>query len=210
MIKDVYRFLFSFAEGSTLITHALALRSKMATCLCALLLATSGADLQALETAQEYEIKAVYIAKLTNFITWPDTVFSHEDSPLTLCVLGDNPFSNNLENVAAKSRSNGRVLEVQYSEVLEDTQTCHILYISPSEHRRVTNIIENLEKRPLLTISDNHTFVQLGGMIELYRNKQRQIRLAVDLESIQETGLKVSAKLLRIAKVVRGDHQEVE
>lgn len=158
----------------------------------------------AIDSAPEYLIKAAYIAKLANFITWPESTFSDATANLNLCILGEDPFEINIERAAAQVKPDGRNLVIQRFTELEDSTYCHILYISQSERRRLPNILDFLNRRPVLTVSDNETFVQLGGMVELYRNRRRQVRLAVDLESIQEAELKISAKLLRISRVVRG------
>jgi hypothetical protein len=55
----------------------------------------------------------------------------------------------------------------------------------------------------MLTVSDIDEFAERGGMITLNKAKNK-IRLEINLDAADHSGLKVSSKLLKIAKIIKG------
>src|SRR5690242_2289016 len=50
------------------------------------------------QTTREYEIKAVFIFKLTQFTEWPTAAFTNENSPLVIGIIGNDPFGSLLDD----------------------------------------------------------------------------------------------------------------
>ena len=68
---------------------------------------TAGPQARA-QSSLEYEIKAAYLVKFAPFIEWPDTAFSSAGAPLTICVVGPDPFGALLDRAAAGVRDGDR------------------------------------------------------------------------------------------------------
>ncbi len=77
----------------------------------------AGADLAfpppAAADSLEYAVKAAYLVKFIPFIDWPDGVFASPDQPVTICVLGDDPFGGKLD-AAAGQKSGERAVAVKH------------------------------------------------------------------------------------------------
>ena len=58
---------------------------------------------------------------------------------------------------------------------------------------------------PVLTVSDGKGFSQAGGIIELYVEGGR-MRFAINVDAAERSGLRLSSRLLGLAKVVRDGH----
>jgi uncharacterized protein DUF4154 len=54
---------------------------------------------------------------------------------------------------------------------------------------------------PVLTVSDTLNFARRGGGIEFVREKNR-LRFDVNLQGAEQGGIRVSARLLRVARAV--------
>jgi len=52
-------------------------------------------------------------------------------------------------------------------------------------------------------VGESGEFIEQGGMIG-FVNKEGKIKLQINLKTINQSGLKVSAKLLEVADVVKG------
>ena len=63
-------------------------------------------------------------------------------------------------------------------------------------------MLKNLVSRPILTVSDQADFAADGGAIELLSENNR-IRFDVNLQTVRDSGLKMSSKLLQLARQVR-------
>ncbi|MBE9561948.1 MAG: YfiR family protein [Proteobacteria bacterium] len=158
-------------------------------------------------SAKEYQIKAVYLSKLIHFITWPTIAFSSVDAPYQLCILGEDPFKHNIDIVFRDRKIKNRSVIIKRLSQTSTTDRCHILFVAASHLRQVSFIVDNVhnKKKHTLTVSDMPAFIRQGGMIELYSNRKRQVRLAIDPETLLEAKLKVSANLLRISRTAGGN-----
>jgi len=157
----------------------------------------------AISNAKEYEIKAAFLYNLGSFITWPENVFSGTNSSFQICVLGQDPFKEKLEIIAENHPILGHPVKIQRFQQIEETEGCHVLFVSDSEQLRLIAIFEWLKEKPVLTVSDIPGFTRQGGMIEFYPHRDK-IRLALaPQEAINEVGLKPSAHLLRISHDAR-------
>jgi YfiR/HmsC-like len=56
---------------------------------------------------------------------------------------------------------------------------------------------------PILMVSNNREFLDMGGMIVLIDDDER-LQFEVNLERVKRVGLKLNAQLLQIAHEVRG------
>ena len=59
----------------------------------------------------------------------------------------------------------------------------------------------------VLTVSDGKGFAQTGGIIELFIEDGR-MRFAINLDAMEQTGVRLSSRLLGLAKVVRNPHDQ--
>jgi hypothetical protein len=90
-------------------------------------LLTTGACAQVIE---EYQIKAAFIYNFAKFVEWPPQAFKTSTDPITICVLGQNPFGNALEQAVSGKTVEGRTFVVrQLSSELPATG-CQILFVS--------------------------------------------------------------------------------
>ena len=180
---------------------AICTRAARALPLVALLLAERGVAAQGAR-ASEYEVKAVFLFNFAQFVDWPPEAFSAPDTPLVICVLGQDPFGPALDQTVRDERLGGRPFQVRRYQSVDEIKTCHILFISRSEGARPDVILAGLKQRPILTVSDADGFAQRGGMIRFVTDRNR-IRLQLNLAATEAAHLTISSKLLRVAEIVR-------
>jgi YfiR/HmsC-like len=80
-------------------------------------------------------------------------------------------------------------------------RTCHILFIASSEKARLKQIFEGLGGSDALTVGDTKGFVEQGGMINFVLEHDR-MQFEVNRKAAEQAGLKISSKLLIVAKFV--------
>ena len=146
----------------------------------------------------EYQVKAAVLFNSAQFVTWPSS--QPADIPLVIGILGDDPFGSYLDETARGEKVNNRSLSIQRFRRGTEPRNCHILFVSRSEGERAAQIVSNLKGRRILTVSDIEGFAGLGGMIELFIEKNK-IRMRINLEAVRAADLKISSKLLRVAEV---------
>jgi len=153
------------------------------------------------QTTREYEIKAVFLFKLSQFTEWPAGAFTNENSPLVIGIIGNDPFGSFLDETIRDETVRGRPLVARRCRQLEEIQSCHILYISRSEADHLDRISKALDSQPVLTVSDIDGPAARGVMIQLV-SERNKIRLRIDSDKARASRLTLSSKLLRTAEVV--------
>ena len=150
----------------------------------------------------EYKIKAAYLYNFAKFVEWPAEMLADPSLPLSVCIYGKDPFGAALDSIKDKTVK-GRKLVISRSSEINKLEGCHILFISPSEKNNLSVILKKLKDMHILTVSDMEGFASNGGMINL--NKvENKIRLEINLDAAEISGLKMSSKLLKLAKIIKG------
>ena len=150
---------------------------------------------------REYQIKAAFLYNFVKFVEWPDEALPDPSAPIALCVLGEDPFGVALESINDKTVK-GRQLMVKRFVGLQDLKVCHILFISPSEEKDLAQILASLKNSSILTVGETEGFTQFGGIIS-FTMESNKIRFEINEDAAGRAGLKISSKLLNLAKVVR-------
>lgn len=166
-------------------------------CLSLALLLPASAGAQESQPS-EYQIKAAFLFNFAKFVEWPPASFADENAPLVIGILGDNPFSGDLDRIIQNKTINGHPLAIKQFHSPVEARNCQMLFISASEKKRLTEIFEGLRGTSVLTVSETDSFTEAGGMINfIFENKK--IRFQINDEAAKSARLKISSKLLSLA-----------
>jgi hypothetical protein len=151
----------------------------------------------------EYKVKAIYLYNFGKFVQWPEAREKQEQPDrFLICVLGKDPFGSLLESTIKGEDVNGMHLAAKPVSNAAETAGCRILFISSSEADRVVKILEELQSKPILTVSDIANFCDRGGMIQ-FELKEEKVRFAVNMTAAEKAGLTLSSQLVKVATSVR-------
>jgi len=145
----------------------------------------------------EYEVKAAFLYNFTRFVAWPELESAPGGTPLNLCIFGTDPFGDLLDPIRER-KSQGRELELQYPNELSGINDCQVLFISESQQRGLSGVLEIARKHRVLTVSDMPEFVNRGGMIG-YVKQGNVIRFEINLKAATDAGLTINSRLLELA-----------
>ena len=146
---------------------------------------------------------ALKAAFLFNFAKFTDWGAVQPGAAIVLCVANDDQVVASLTDSARGQSVSGRAVEVR--QVKADLAGCHLLFVPGSDARQMLGRV--VKEQPLLTVSDANGFAQAGGMIELFQDAGR-MRFAVNVETAQRSGIRLSSRLLDLAKIVRSAHAQ--
>jgi hypothetical protein len=150
----------------------------------------------------EYEVKAAFLFHFAQFVDWPDGTIQ-ADSPLVYCTIGADPFQGALEASLIGKKMGGHGFQVRHARQISEIQGCHVLFIGEGEKGQVLSVLANIKRSPILTVGESERFVKDGGMIG-FCLEENKIRFEINLESAEKARLRISAKLLALAKIVIG------
>lgn len=152
-------------------------------------------------TPTEYQIKAAFLYKFAKFVQWPEEAFINNPKEIVIGILGQDPFGEDLNRTVQGKTIHGREIVVRRSHHLEKMQDCQILFISDSEEMHFSRIFSHLHTANVLTIGDTEGFCEKGGIINFIR-KENKIHFEINISAAKAAGLKLSSKLLNLAKIV--------
>lgn len=150
--------------------------------------------------ASEYALKAALLFHFTQFVEWPATAFASPQAPFVIGVFGRDPFGSTLDGIAASEHVGSHPIVVTRCRTLADARACQLLFIGPDQEPDLRAVLAAVQDQPVLTVADFPGFVGRGGMISLERRADGHLRLRIDAPATRAAGLRVSAKLLRVAE----------
>lgn len=148
---------------------------------------------------REQEIKAGLLYNFLKYTDWPQ---SSAQAPMTVCILGNDPFSGFLNPMAGRT-VNQREIMLRHLKDISEADVCQLLFINADEKHRWPQLKKLLAGRPILTVSDFPGFAMEGGMIEFGR-KDNRIQALMSLSAATSSGLHIQERLLRLVTLVRG------
>jgi hypothetical protein len=151
--------------------------------------------------ASEYEIKAAFLLHFSRFVEWPASAFATPDAPLFICLLGDDPFGPVLEEIVRNESVNSHAITVKRDRLAGDVDRCHILFIGRSAEPLQRRILDQVQGKSILTVSDEEEFTRRGGVIG-FVTVNGKVKLQVNRSSAQRADLRISSRLLRLADEV--------
>lgn len=152
---------------------------------------------------QEYQLKAAFLYNFAQFVKWPSGAFTSSDAPFNIGVLGDDPFGSALEETVRGEAINNHRLTVVRAQQVSDLKDCQMIFVSRSKEGQVSEILSQLDSKPILTVSEIDNFAQDGGAIDFYLQGGK-VRFEINPNSAQRRGLKISSQLLNLGKIVAG------
>jgi hypothetical protein len=151
----------------------------------------------------ETRLKVDYIYNFARFVEWPVRA---APGPVRIGVLGHGDLGAPLEDVIRGKSANGRPIQVAHINSVAEVDCCEILLIERSEYKHVSEIVQALSGKPVLTVCDVGTCLRDGVMIA-FQLVEESVRFQINQEAAEHAGLKISSQLLKVAVPGPGRHQ---
>ena len=165
----------------------------------ALVLTLSGFwSLTRAEVTLESRVKAGYLYNFLRHITWPKSSFRDAKAPLVVGILGNNELAAVLKAATRRKALRGRKILGKKIANSDDAMHCHIVFVSEERRDLDRTIIQALRGKPVLTVGEHSGFTAAGGMVHFHRSRNK-VRFAMQLSRTKSAGLKVSARLVKLA-----------
>jgi hypothetical protein len=149
----------------------------------------------------EYPVKLAFLYNFSKFIEWPAGSFRSPGAPLAIYIVGRDPFSPDSESDLRTRRAAGHPVEVLTLKPTDPLSGCHMVFIPATEKDQAGRIVRDLKGFSALTVGESDGFAVLGGMINL-TVEGNKVHFEVNSLAAERAGLKISSKLLSLAKIV--------
>jgi hypothetical protein len=154
----------------------------------------------------EYQIKAAFLYNFAKFVEWPPAVSPGANDPMEICVVGEDPFGNILNQSIEGKTVGGHKLMIRQLKPAQDMKGCQVAFISSSEKNHLTSVLEGLKGGGVLTVGETEGFAALGGVIN-FTMEDDKVHFEINLDAAGRAGLKISSKLLLLARIVKEQGQ---
>lgn len=144
-------------------------------------------------------LKAGLVNGISSFTTWPNMA---DDEALMVCLLAKSPdFTESLQRFyEQKRRSNDRKMKIDVVSV-DRLSHCHLVVVLDNQNRQSSQLLASVAKLSILTISDDPQFTAQGGHISFFKENNK-LRFEINYQATIESGLKISSRLLKLARVI--------
>lgn len=152
--------------------------------------------------AAEYQIKAAFLCKFGNFVEWPAEAGA-STQPFTIGVLGSTVVVEAIEAAARGQSVNGRPIAVRPLQRGDPVDGLGIVFVARSHSARQAEVLSSIRDRPILTVTELSTGQATPGMINFVVVDDK-VKFDVALPAASRNNLKISARLLGVARLVAG------
>jgi hypothetical protein len=167
-----------------------------------LLVVRVGLDAQAVT---QPALRAAFLYNFAKFTEWPPDGLP--SGPLTLCVVDDSAVEGALSELVGNSTINGRPVTISRNASGQRLRACNLLYLGEVNSERAASILEELLGAPVLTVSNGSDFVRLGGIVGFFVEEGR-MRFAINPDAAQRAGVRLSSRLLQLARIFKDDRDD--
>ena len=145
------------------------------------------------ELSREYKIKAAYLVNIVQYVTWPEETFASDETAIRLCVDTNMSFVHFLEGVIASKQAAAAIRPI-IVESWQPSALCHLRYVTKTKGLKRGFVFNGF------TVGDNTRFRRYGTVINFY-TEDRRVRFEVNNTKLNENNLKLSSKLLKLARI---------
>ena len=152
-------------------------------------------------TVREYQVKAAFLFHFAQFSEWPADAFPRGDSPLVIAVVGRaDPFAGALERAVRDKRIGGHPIVVAHYASAASVGACHVLFVCDDQSDALDQVLQKAGGATL-TVGDFDGFTDRGGLVRFFP-EDNKVRFEINLDALRHSRLKISAKLLKLARIV--------
>ncbi len=150
-------------------------------------------------------MKAAFLFHFAQLVEWAPEALGGDEDPVTLCTFGKDPFAGDLETTVRGKSVGTRALRIRHVRQLQEIPGCQLLFVGGHEHKELTLLLATLKDAPILTVGESDDFAKLGGMIG-FCMENNKVRFDINIDAATRAKLKISSRLLLLAKSVIGNH----
>ena len=156
------------------------------------------------QSATGPELTAAFLVNFVKFTSWPESALA-ADAPIVMCVVGRDQVADAIEALTTRLTIGGRPVSIRRLRNGSAVGECHVLYVTDIDGKHSEHVLRDAASQPILTVSDVKHFAERGGIAGLFV-EQGRMRFTVNTDAAERARLRISSKLLSLAKIVKDDH----
>lgn len=147
-------------------------------------------------------MKAAFVFNFLKFVDWPTQALTRPDESLTIAIVGEGAVADAAAKFLQGKRVGSHPLAVRRMKVGEPLSSIHAVFVTGAEAHQPHPILTTAGNASVLTIGDDEHFAARGGVIAVFVH-DRKVRFEVNTDAADARALRVSSRLLSLARLVR-------
>lgn len=158
------------------------------------------------ELAPEYVRKAAYLYFFMDYTKWPAEAFADPKGPFVLGILGNDPWKGKLGKSyqeAGRKTMKGRPLVVTNCARAAEARTCHLVFISKSEKKRLPQILAELKETNVFSVVEADGPVETEAIISLYmkvEGKEQLLQFTLNKLALERAQLEMPPDVMNLSE----------
>lgn len=147
----------------------------------------------------ERRVKAAFLYQFIPYVEWPAGA---PDAPIVIAVVGDEGVVSELTTVIGGRTAQNRPVVVRRWREADLHGGAAIVYVRREESARLPAIARAAQQTATLVVTEHETALKQGSMIN-FQVVEGRVRFDVALGTVESAGLRISSRLLAVAREVR-------
>jgi len=150
----------------------------------------------------ERRVKAAFLYQFIPYVDWPPGLHTAPATPIVIAVVGDDSVVSELTTVIGGRTAKDRPVVVRRWREADLQGGVAIVYVRREESARLPTIARAAQQTATLVVSEHESALKQGGMIN-FQIAEGRVRFDVALGTVESAGLRISSRLLAVARDVR-------
>ena len=150
----------------------------------------------------ERRVKAAFLYQFIPYVDWPPGPQRAPDAPIVIAVVGDDGVVAELTTVIGGRTAKDRPVVVRRWREADLQGGVAIVYVRREESARLPAIARAAQQTGTLVVSEHDAALNQGSMIN-FQVADGRVRFDVALRAAESAGLRISSRLLAVARDVR-------
>lgn len=152
--------------------------------------------------ALERSVKAAFVFKFAGFVEWPAAALPPE-APIRIGVMGEEAVVQDIRDAASGRTVEGRRVLAKLVVPGDTLEGVHILFMRDPAYRKIVDTVAGLQPEAMLIVTESPGALARGSIVNFAVDEGR-VRFDLSLESAERRGLKLSSRLITVAREVVG------
>jgi hypothetical protein len=153
--------------------------------------------------APEQRVKAAFLFKFGGYVEWPSGTFASANAPITIGVMDADELAEELATIVAGRTIDGRSVVIRKLHDRDPITGLNVIFIGKADSGKLAAILSAIKGRATLAVTESEGALELGSMIN-FIVVDGKIRFDVSLQPAVGENLKISSRLLAVARKVMG------
>ncbi len=147
-------------------------------------------------------VKAVFLFKFLDYVDYPPGAFRDPTAPYVIGVYGAEDIARELGQAVAGRKVGNRGIEVRRLRKGDPVTGLHLLFVGASDSAQLPAFVRATQGQPVLVVAEDEHGLPAGAAINLVVVGDK-VRFDVALDAAERAGIRLSSRLLSVARSVR-------